>query len=379
MEILKKFSNWFENRHEYCKDWKKRTGGKVAGYLCSYAPEEILYAAGILPTRLLDAHERSDLVEQHILSNISCSFCRDTLGQGLGGYYDYIDGIVQGQTCLHTGQIFWIWEKHRPVEFSYFLAVPHSTQSVGRYEYYMEEFVAFKKAVEEWIGKEITNEALDHAIDVYNTSRRLTRKLHEFRKLDDPKITGAEVMDIILSFQTIDKEEHNKALAQLIEELPDRKMERETGARLMLAGSVNTDRNFMRLVEERLTLPSTFVIEETCTSLRYNFNDVTPQDDRLMALSIRYNHRPPCPNKDWPRRRRFPFLLHLYKEYKADAIILFNNKFCHPHMTDNVPFYQELKSKGIPTLVLEFDIAVPEGQFKIRVEALLETLIGDLI
>ena len=47
--MVEVFRDWFEHRHEYAKDWQKRTEGKVLGYFCTYAPEEIMYAAGQLP------------------------------------------------------------------------------------------------------------------------------------------------------------------------------------------------------------------------------------------------------------------------------------------------------------------------------------------
>ncbi len=371
--MFEKFADTFELRHEYARDWKRRTGGKVVGFLCSYAPEEILYAANILPVRLIGAQQSSDLVEKYIASNIGCSFCRDCLGQGLEGKYDYLDGIVQGQTCLHTGEVYWIWQKHIPVEFSYFLGVPHSTQGVGRFEYLAEAYREFKEALEGWTGKEITNEDLDRAIDVFNTNRSLIREIFEYRKKDDPLVTGAEALDLALSAQIMDRQEHNEMMQEVLRDLPNREMDRETGTRIMIIGSVNTDREFMKLVEEDLDLPATIVIDDTCTGMRYNFNDVTPQEDRLMAVSIRYNHRPPCPNKDWPKRRRTPFIKHLIKAFKVDAAILFNHKFCQPHMLDNAYIDAMLKEQGIPTLFLEFDIRIPIGQFRTRVEAMLET------
>jgi hypothetical protein len=33
---IEKFKEWYENRHDYQKDWKKRTGGKVVGFFCPY-------------------------------------------------------------------------------------------------------------------------------------------------------------------------------------------------------------------------------------------------------------------------------------------------------------------------------------------------------
>ena len=202
---MDKFNQWFRNRHDYVKDWKKRTGGKVVGYFCSYLPEEIFYAANILPVRIFGGHEASNLVESHISTNIACAFCRDCLGQGLTGKYDYLDGLTMAQTCLHTGQIFWIWSKEIPVEWSRFIAIPHGTQNVGRFEYLTEEMKLLKESIEKWTGKAITDEDMDRATEVYNTNRKLCRQVYEYRKKDNPTVTGEDALNIIVSSQMIDK------------------------------------------------------------------------------------------------------------------------------------------------------------------------------
>jgi len=72
------FRNWRLGRAEYARQWKQRTGGKVIGYFCTYAPEELMYAAGILPVRILGSHEVQDVTESHIFG-MFCPFCRDCL------------------------------------------------------------------------------------------------------------------------------------------------------------------------------------------------------------------------------------------------------------------------------------------------------------
>ncbi|MBF8266117.1 MAG: bzdN, partial [Dehalococcoidia bacterium] len=74
----------FKERHQYAREWKARTGGKVVGTFCTYVPEEIIYAAGMLPVRLFGAHEPQEVSERHIAS-MYCPFCRDVLAQGLLG------------------------------------------------------------------------------------------------------------------------------------------------------------------------------------------------------------------------------------------------------------------------------------------------------
>ncbi|MCK5548861.1 MAG: 2-hydroxyacyl-CoA dehydratase, partial [Thermoplasmata archaeon] len=50
---------------------------------------------------------------------------------------------------------------------------------------------------------------------------------------------------------------------------------------------------------------------------------------------------------------------------------------CDPHELDIPAIKKELSSAGIPTLFLEFDVTVPLGQFRTRVEAFLEMLMEE--
>lgn len=366
--MLEKFEEWYLNRHEYAKKWKEKTGGKVLGYFCTYVPEEVIYAVGVLPVRILGSHEAESVTEPHIFT-MYCPFCRDCLAQGLLGRYDYLDGIMISQSCLHMRQAFTSWRIHIPVGYNYYLYMPHGVQSPRAYPYLRGELEDFKKSLEEWAGKTITNEDLDRAIEVYNTNRRLTRQIYELRKRDNPPITGLEAMEMVLSSQVTDKEEHNRALKDLLKEMPERRVERETGTRLMILGSENDETEFMSMVE---SMGATIVIDEHCTGSRYFWNEVIPKEDKLDAIAARYIDRPACPSKDWPERTRLQHILKLAQDYNVQGALLIQQKFCNPHGMDIPTIKKNLEKNGIPTLFLEFDITVPAGQFKTRVEAFLE-------
>jgi benzoyl-CoA reductase subunit C len=309
--LSQKFRDWVDKRHDYAQEWKDRTGGKVVGYLCTYAPAEIFYAADILPIRILGGHKPSSLVEPHIYSSMFCPFCRDCLGQGLEGKYDYLDGIM-----------------------------------------------------------------IDRGIEICNTNRQLLHQAYDFRKKGEPPITGLEALEVALASQLTDKREHNEALQALIKELPERNLDRETGTRLMIVGSEDDDREFFEMVEQRLSLPATLVIEEHCTGSRDFWNEVVPQEDRLKAIAARYIDRPPCPSKDWPHRKRFNHIAELVRDYGVEGAIIMQQKFCDPHELDIPALTKFFKEElDIPTYFLEFDITVPAGQFAVRVEAFLETMV----
>jgi len=367
--LFEQFKDWYENRHEYAKKWKERTGGKVIGTFCTYVPEEILYAADILPVRILGSHEPQDVSEPHIFA-MFCPFCRDCLAQGLKGKFDYLDGITIAQSCLHIRQAFTSWDLHIPVDFKYYLPHPMNVQSPRAVPYLTEELKAFKKAIEEWTGKEITEEDLKRGIEIMNTNRRLLQQVYELRKQPNPPLTGLEAMLMVVSSQMVDKRDHNKALEELLEKLPSRTLD-ESGERLMIVGSEDDDTKFVAMVED---LGARFVIDDHCTGSRYFNNKVILDGDILTAISKRYVERTPCPSKDWPQRLGLENIVKLAKEYGIQGAILIQQKFCDPWELTLPKVKEALENDGIPTLFLEFDVTVPLGQFKTRVEAFLEII-----
>lgn len=368
--MLEMFKEWYDNRHEYAKHWKEKTGGKVMGFFCTYVPEEILIAANILPVRILGSHEPQDVTEAHIFG-MYCPFCRDCLAQGLKGRYDYLDGIMIAQSCLHIRQAFTSWQMHVPTDYSYYLPMPNHVQSKRAVPYLKGEYEQFKKSIEDWTGQKITDEDLDRGIEIMNKNRQLLKQIYELRKKEKPPLTGLEAMYMVVAGQMIDKEEHNRILEDTLKELENREPEREVGERLMIIGSEDDDTEFINMVE---SLGATFVVDDHCTGTRYFWNEVAPQEDRLEAIAQRYVDRPACPSKDWPARTRLPHILNLAKDYNVTGAILIQQKFCDPHELDIPAINKYLKENGIPSLFLEFDVTVPIGQFKIRTEAFLEML-----
>ncbi|GAG93792.1 unnamed protein product, partial [marine sediment metagenome] len=80
------------------------------------------------------------------------------------------------------------------------------------------------------------------------------------------------------------------------------------------------------------------------------------------------------PSKDWMDRSRIDHIIKLAKDYDVKGAIVIQQKFCDPHELDIPAITKELNNAHIKTLFLEFDVTVPIGQFKIRVEAFLEIL-----
>jgi len=108
------------------QDWKG-SGKKVVGFFCSYVPEEILYAADILPFRMRATSCADTAMADVYLSHLNCTFMRSCLQFVLEGRYEFLDGIVFTNSCDHVRRMYDILREIRPADFplAHFLSVPH--------------------------------------------------------------------------------------------------------------------------------------------------------------------------------------------------------------------------------------------------------------
>lgn len=369
--MFESFAQVVENHHKYAQDWKARTGKKVVGSFCTYVPEEILYAADILPVRVMGGHNPEDLSAPYI-PNMYCAFCRDVLSEAIRGNYDYLDGLVKARCCYHIRQAFSNWVHYFPTEYWHYLFVPAQVQSPHSQPVLVQWLGMFKRSLEEWTGKAISDEDLRRGISIMNTDRSLMKQVYELRRSDPPLVSGVEALQMVMASQYMHKDEHSQMLQNILKELPNRHDVPEGGLpRLIMVSSCNDYTEVVGLIEES---GANVVIDEQCTGTRYFWTNVDSNGESLSAIATRYLERPPCPQKDFPDRRRFPHIMQLAKDYDVRGAVLVQQKFCNPHEFD-MPLIEDMfKEQGLPSLFLEIDVTVAAGQFRTRVEAFIETM-----
>ena len=367
---MERFQKLLEDPHKHAKEWKAKTGGKVLGYFSFYFPEEIAYAAGVLPVRILSQPDIEG-ISQRYMYNAFCPYSLGILAQGLKGNYDYLDGIGHAESCMPVRGAVANWWDLLPTPYKYYVAMPSQLDEPSVKDLLYAELKAFKKDMEKWTGKTVTKESLDHAIDVYNTSRRLMRQVYELRRLDNPPVSGAEAFEMIFTSQLMDKEEHNKLLKDAINKLSDRRTS-NTGPRLMLLGSELSDTRLVRMIE---SVGATIVIDRLCDGSNYLWNNVIPQEDRLYAISERYVDRPRCPAKDATYRRRVREIPALAADFNVKGAIYVRQKGCEPHQWHRAGIHALLGDNNISFYAFEYDRNVSQiEEFKADIEAFINAL-----
>jgi len=370
MEVLQQFRSCLSSRHDVARGWKSR-GKRVIGWTCTYTPEEVIYAAEALPIMVLGDLGGTKLADAYLPSN-SCSFARSCFNAALRGDYDYLDGFVESNSCDNRGKIFDMWTHYTRIPNIYFVNTPH-TNTNKAHEFFYEEVVKLKEWLQKTFGVSISDQALKKAIEVYNTNRLLLKKVYDLRMKDPPLISGAEALDISLSSTVTPKEEHNKLLNHLLNEVLSRSDQPKEGVRLLVTGSVMDNTELIKTIE---AVGGSVVADDWCTGSRYFWNPVDAGGDPLRAIARRYLDKIPS-SFMYSHEERFKHVKEMTKRYDVEAAIIFVLKFCDTHMFDAPMLRDELKTLDLPVLYLEWEHSLSGlAGLKTRIEAFIEMVGG---
>jgi benzoyl-CoA reductase subunit C len=352
-------------------------GGKVAGYLCSQVPEELLMAAGYLPFRIRGTGSTSTELSDAFYSPINCSFPRHAFNQALKGEYDFLDALICINSCDHVRRIYDNWIRNiKATKFTTVMSLP---RKVGerQVDWYYDEINLLRSNLEEHLGKKITDEDLKSAIKLQNEIRDLQRQLYELRKKDNPPITGTETLAVMVAGTAMPKEQYKGMLQELLEELKQTEgTNNNYKARLMLLGSELDDPEYVSIIEEQGGL---VVTDSTCYGTRLMWEKVDESEkDPVRGLSRYYiQDRPSCPRMYGNQPKRMEYTRMIAEEFKVDGIIGERLQFCDNWLVEHYMTNNDLKEHGnrIPFLQLDREyILSGRGQMKTRVQAFLETM-----
>ena len=371
-------SNSIQN--SYIDSWHS-SNKKVIGYYCTYIPEELLHAAGLLPYRIRATGNKDTELADTYMVRFTCSFVRGTLDLALKGGFDFMDGFLICNSCDHSRRMFELFDLKvfNRKDFQkkidrFYLSIPHVITDEG-YEWYLKEIEELKEEIEKAYNCKILDENLKHSMNLYSENRDLLNKLHELRIQDVPKITGEEALQISMANSSIPKEDANSELKRILKVLEDKDgLDIGSKKRIMLVGSVVDNVDFIQLIENSGAFISSDFI---CFGTR-NFYDNPPYDENLSPLENivkRVYYRISCPRMMDDHEKRLQFLEDEIKRAKIDGVILQRINNCDLHGCDNMLFTHDLKDLDIPVLNIDREsYQADTTRLQTRIEAFIEMI-----
>ena len=358
--------------NSHVRKWKDQ-GGKVVGYFCSYVPEEIIAAAGILPFRMRATGSTETSLADTCLSAYNCSFTRHCLDLAFNDAYDFLDGVVVINSCDHVRRLYDIWRRKLRTPFVHLMAAPHMAgdEQVG---WFRDELAILKEGLEKHFGVAITPEKLRESIRVHNEMRQLQKDLYALRKAPSPPITGADTLGVVVAGTAMPKQPYNELLRRLLSELDGREGESNYKARLMLVGGLLDDPAYVNVIEE---LGGLVVTDSLCFGTRIFWNQVDEQAEDPMEAMARYylRERIPCARMLGEHPRRLEFTREMLDTFKVDGVVFQRLKFCDLWGGEGYMLRRALRESGVPVLSLEREYLLSGlGQLRTRVQAFLESI-----
>ncbi len=353
------------------KDWKA-SGGKVIGWVNPYVPEEIIYAAGMLPFQVTGNNEPVQMqgAEAYILSN-TCSYIRTCWQLQLDGKYGFLDGLVSSSFCDQDKRLYSVWEYYKKLPYMDLIYAPRKRDEEA-VKLYLADLEDFRNRLSQYRLSRIPDRDIANSIRVYNQGRELMHRLYELRKRDRPPVTGAEALEVSKAAARLPRERFNVLMEQLLDEIQRTGREIKKSRRVMVIGNDLHNTNQIANLE---TLDAVVVVDEMNCGIRYAWGQVDTQMPPMEALARYYVLGRPVDMHNWNSDGRLEFIGEMAEQYKVDGIVSEIVRFCTYNGWDKFDLKKQMEKRGIPILDIDLEYGHPAGaQVKIRAEAFMEML-----
>ncbi len=354
----------------------KENGGKIIGTFCIYVPDEIAYAADVIPAALCGGSGWPVSYADKMLPRDICPLIRSTFGMAFSNTCPYkkLKSFAVGETTCDAKKKAWDLFGFKVLE------VPQKKNQIDK-ELWRQEVFAFKEMIENLAEKKITEEKLSDSIKLVNKKRRLLTQINEFRKLPEPPINGVDALLISQLALSMDINNFNNAAEVLINELHQR-VEKgisaydRDGKRTMIAGSPSPMGN-AKIHHIAESVGFQIVADESCTGSRY-YRDLvdesqTDLESMINAIADRY-FKIDCACFS-PNTERLENIKKIIEEYKVKSVIHNILQYCHAYNIEAKMLENSLKKACIPSIKIETDYSEEDTeQIKTRVEAFYEMI-----
>jgi benzoyl-CoA reductase/2-hydroxyglutaryl-CoA dehydratase subunit BcrC/BadD/HgdB len=342
----------------------------AVGYFCPYVPEELIWAAGGHPFRLIDSPVKISLAQAH-LPAYCCHPVKSYLQQLLQGDLDFLRGVVFSHSCDAYKGLAEIWSRQDRPAFQLNLMIPTRLESDRSRNFLRTELTRFAQALGSRL-QPVREERLREALALFGRIRDSQLRLYRLRGEHPRVLTGDLFARAIQSGFWLDRERYLRLLTELTESLEQALPQRDDRVPVYLTGNMIHDPYWFSAIEDS---GARIVWDDLCSGAR-TFRLKTPdRTDPLEALTERYFSRFFCPTKYYGPQARQEVLLREVQDSGARGVIFLLYKYCEPHFFDYPDLQQFLEERGVSTLLLEIeDPAQSREQMKIRIQAFVEML-----
>ncbi len=373
--MFKQFQDIANNPNKQLADFKA-AGKKVIGVLPYYAPEELVYAAGMVPMGMWGSNKKTISRAKEYCATFYCTIAQLALEMLLDGTMDQLDGLITPTIC----------DTLRPMSQNFrvaigdkiptiFLAHPQNRFADWGLKFCMDQYNDVRKMLDKISGHEMTDEDIRKAIRVYNASRAARREFVKLANEHCDVVTPTLRSAVLKASWFMLKDEYTEQLVALNEELKKLPAANWKGVKVVTSGIVVDNPKLLAIFEENnIAIAADDVAHES----RAFRTDADETGDPMLALAKQFA------NTDYDvllydpassSNRRGEFVTKLVKDSGAQGLILFMQQFCDPEEMEYPSLKKALDAEGIPHIKLGVDQQMRDfGQASTAIQAFADVL-----
>ena len=354
----------------------KAEGKKVIGVLPYYAPEELVYAAGMVPMGMWGSNTKTISRAKEYCATFYCTIAQLALEMLLDGTMDQLDGVITPTIC----------DTLRPMSQNFrvsigdkiptiFLAHPQNRFADWGIQFCIDQYTNVKNKLEEISGNKITDEALANAIKVYNKSRAARRKFVKLASEHCDVVTPTKRSAVLKASYFMLKDAYTAKLEELNAELEKLPVCNWKGVKVVTSGIICDNPTLLKIFEDNNVAIAADDVAQESRSFRV---DASEEGDPMRALALQFRDQDyevllydPASSSN----RRGEFIANMVKESGADGLVLFMQQFCDPEEMEYPYLKKALDAAKVPHIKLGIDQQMRDfGQAATAIQAFAESI-----
>ncbi len=377
------FENLLQEANNELVQQAKQDGRLCLGYTCYHIPEVLLNLPGCFSTRLRAPRTGSLDIATYYMSSYLCGYSKALVERGIEGGYNHLDALIGSETCSEMNRAYEHFELLKLVpNDKFFVAIPDVPLKIAPHtvkHYKTQLQVKVLDRLHDVYGVDISDDAMRQAVKEHNEVCRILTEIGEYRKEENPRITGYEYHVLCLVSYVCPKYLIVDKLRETAEELKTRQPDAKKNfrAKIVVVGSELDDPDFTKLFEEAGAL---VVADRFCFGSLPGREEIklTDDGDVLEQILLHYMHTSQCPrymSQDKVNGRK-EYVRQLVEEYHADGVVYEQLKFCEYWGYERALASHIITNDfGIPSVSVDRQYtANASGQLRTRIQAFVESL-----
>lgn len=370
-ELLDEFKYYANNPRKQLDKYLAE-GKKAVGIFPYYAPEEIVYAAGIVPFGVWGGQGPIEQAKNYF-PTFYYSLALRCLEMALDGTLDGLSAsmITTLDDTLRPFSQNYKVSAGRKIPMIFLNHGQHRKEEFGK-KYNARIFNNAKEELEKICDVQITDENLKKAFEVYNENRAEKRKFIKLAAIHPQSIKASDRSNVLKSSYFMLKHEHTELLKKLNAELEAIPEESWDGVKVVTSGVITDNPGLLEVFDNYKVCVVADDVAHESRALKVDID--LSIEDPMLALAdqfARMDEDPILYDPDIYKRPKY--VLDLVKDNKADGCLLFMMNFNDTEEMEYPSLKQAFDAAKVPLIKMGYDQQMADfGQVKTQLETFNE-------